>query len=90
MAGDPDGVTVAGLNVHVAPAGNPEQAKLTVELKPYSGVKVRFSDPWPPEFTLRKLGEADRAKVAGGGAPTVSITVVVFVTPPLTPASVRV
>lgn len=35
LAEVPTGVTVAGLKVHVAPAGNPEQAKATVESKPF-------------------------------------------------------
>ncbi len=45
LAAEPEGVTVAGLNEQVAPAGRPEQAKLTVELKPFCGVTVRVTVP---------------------------------------------
>ena len=38
--GAPAGVTVAGVKVHVAPAGSPEQLKDTAEWNPLSGVTV--------------------------------------------------
>ncbi len=41
----PLGVTVAGLKVQVTPAGSPEQAKLTVELKPFCGATVSAITP---------------------------------------------
>ena len=45
VAAAPEGVTVVGLNKQVVFAGNPEQAKLTVELKPFCGVTVRVVVP---------------------------------------------
>jgi hypothetical protein len=45
----PGSVTDAGLNEHDAPAGRPEQVKLTVELKPFCGANVSATDPWPPD-----------------------------------------
>jgi len=54
----PAGVTVVGLNEHVVPAGNPEQAKLTAELKPLVGVTVIVIAPEPPGFRLRTPGLA--------------------------------
>jgi hypothetical protein len=62
----PEGVTVAGLNEQVAFAGNPEQAKLTVELNPFIGVIVRVVDPCEPELTVSDVGEAVKVNVGGG------------------------
>jgi hypothetical protein len=45
LAAAPEGVTVAGEKEHVDPEGNPEQAKLTEELKPFSGVTVSVTVP---------------------------------------------
>ena len=47
-AGAPDGVTVAGKKLHVAPAGSPEvQLNETAELKPLSGVTVALTTICP-------------------------------------------
>jgi hypothetical protein len=62
----PAGVTVAGLNEQETPAGSPEQAKLTAELKPFRGVTVSRTAPCAPEFTVSKFGAAPNAKVGGG------------------------
>jgi hypothetical protein len=37
VAATPESAMFAGLKAQLAPAGSPEQAKVTVELKPYSG-----------------------------------------------------
>jgi hypothetical protein len=54
----PDGATVVGLNEQLAFAGNPEQAKLTVELNPFCGVTVRIVVPCAPELTVIDAGDA--------------------------------
>ena len=46
------GVTVAGAKVQVAPAGRPEQPKVTVPLKPPRAVNVMVSVPVDPRGTL--------------------------------------
>jgi hypothetical protein len=56
------GVTVEGLKVQLAPDGSPEQAKLTVELKPSTGVTVSVTVPWPPDCTVSDVGDAEREK----------------------------
>jgi hypothetical protein len=45
LACAPDGAMLAGLKAQLAPIGSPEQAKVTVELKPYSGVNVSAAIP---------------------------------------------
>lgn len=77
----PDGVTVAGLNEQAAPLGSPEQAKLIVELKPYSGVTVRVASPWLPEVTVSAVGKTLRVTVGGGAELIVREIGVVSVTP---------
>jgi hypothetical protein len=41
----PEGVTVAGLKEQLAPAGNPEHAKLTAEVNPFHANTVRVVVP---------------------------------------------
>lgn len=62
----PDGVTVAGLKEQVTPEGKPEQAKLTVELKPFCGVAVTIDVPLPPASTVSAFGDAANVKLGGG------------------------
>ena len=62
----PEGVTVAGLNVHLTLGCKPVQAKLTVESKPFCGVTVSVTVPWLPEATVSEVGEPAKAKVGGG------------------------
>jgi hypothetical protein len=59
------GVTEAGLNEQLAPAGNPEQAKVTAELKPFCGVRVKVTVPCPPAARLSDVGEPVKVKVTG-------------------------
>ena len=90
VAAGPEGVTEAGLKEQIAPAGSPEQAKLTAELKPYSGVMVSETVPDPPDWTVSEESEAPNVKFAGGALATVREAVVVSVTPALVPATVSV
>lgn len=62
----PEGVTVAGLKEHTAPAGKPEHAKLTAESKPLSGVTVRIAIPPVPELTVSALCEIFNVKLGEG------------------------
>jgi hypothetical protein len=61
----PDGVTVAGLNEQLAPAGSPLHAKLTAELNPPCGVTVSVRFPALPELTLSEFCETLNANVGG-------------------------
>ncbi len=48
-----------GLNDAVTPLGSPEADKLTLPLKPLSGVIVMVLVPFVPWTTLRLLGELE-------------------------------
>jgi len=90
VAATPEGVMVVGLKEQVPPTGNPEQAKLTTELKPYFGVTVSVTVPDAPDLTVREEDEAPNVKFAGGALATVSETVVVSTTPALVPSTLSV
>jgi len=62
----PAGVTVAGLNAHVAPTGNPEHAKLTAALNPFAGVTVSIVVAVPPALTESDVDDAANVKVGDG------------------------
>ena len=64
-AAEPDGVTVDGEKMHVAPAGSPEQLKETVELKPFAGVTEIEVVPYCPAVTLDDAG-VDATEKSGG------------------------
>jgi hypothetical protein len=66
VAAVPEGVTVAGAKEHVAPAGSPEQAKVTAELNPFTGVTDSVTVPWSPESTVSDDGEALSVKLGAG------------------------
>jgi hypothetical protein len=55
VVGDPLGVTLTGVKLHVAPKGSPEQANVTAWLKPFkgSGVIVNVVFTLCPTGTLR-------------------------------------
>jgi len=61
----PVGVTVAGAKLQVAPAGKPEQAKDTAELKPLAGVTETVVVPLLPAATVKDTGKAAIVKVGG-------------------------
>jgi hypothetical protein len=63
VAANPEGVTVVGLNEQVAFAGNPEQTKLTAELKPFCGVTVRVTLPCPPDAKVKEEGDVLSVKL---------------------------
>lgn len=52
MIAEPEGVSVAGLNEQVTPTGNPVHPRVTVELKPLSGVTVIVAVPVEPRITV--------------------------------------
>ena len=72
VPGAPLNVTDAGENAHAAPAGNPEQASVTVPLDPPLGVRVSVVVAEPPGATEPEAGLALRLK--SSAAPTVSAT----------------
>ncbi len=67
-------VTVAGLNVHVAPAGSPEQANVVAPLSPPDAVSVMVAEADCPRATVTVLGLALMLK---SGVVGVAFTVVV-------------
>ena len=61
-AAAPDGVTVAGEKLHVAPAGKPPHANVTGELKPFCGVTDTATVPLCPVATVTAAGETPTVK----------------------------
>jgi hypothetical protein len=57
------GWTVAGLKEHAAPAGRPEQEKLTGTVEGFCGVTVSVTVPCPPALTVNAEGDAVRTKL---------------------------
>ena len=66
---------LCGLNAHVAPAGRPEQLKVTGCLNPFSGVTVNVIDPVAPAATVRLELLMESEKSAAGAAVTVTVVV---------------
>jgi hypothetical protein len=62
VAAAPEGVTVDGAKEHVAPAGNPEHAKLTGESNPFCGVTVSVTVSALPALPVSVVGEATSVK----------------------------
>src|SRR5262249_7775449 len=56
-------VVLGGLNDAVTPLGKPEADKLTLSLKPLSGVTLMVLEPLLPWATLSKLGDAKSVKL---------------------------
>lgn len=77
-----------GLNDAVTPLGRPDADRLTLPLKPFTGLTVTVSVPLAPCVILTLFGEADRLK--SGAAFTVRLTVVVCVRLPDVPVIVTV
>lgn len=72
---EPGAGMVAGLKVTVVPVGAPAADNAIALLNPPLIVLVIVEVPWLPWATLREVGEAEIAKLAG--AVTVSVTVAV-------------
>jgi hypothetical protein len=70
-------VVLAGLNDAVTPLGNPEAERLTLPLKPLTGLTVMVLFPLLPCVTVTLDGDAESEKSGTGVALTVSVTVVV-------------
>ena len=69
----PDGVRFCGLKPHSAPAGKPEQEKLTICLNPFSGVTVNERLASPPVATVNDelLIASEKSPVAAAATVTV-------------------
>jgi hypothetical protein len=80
LAGDPAGVTVAGLKLQETPDGRPEQAKLTVLLKPLTGVTVAVVEAEAEPDSVPLAGLMEREK-SGAGAVMVTATALEFDAP---------
>jgi hypothetical protein len=81
-------VVLEGLKLAVTPEGNPEADKLTLLLKPLTGLTVMVLTALVPCTTVKLLGDADSEKL--GGALMMSVTVVLCNRPPLVPVTVKV
>src|SRR6266852_5580524 len=65
---------LVGLNEAVTPLGRPEADKLTLLLKPFSGVTVMVLAPLVPCTIVKLPGEAEREKVGCGATAAVTNT----------------
>jgi hypothetical protein len=77
------------LNAAVTPLGKPDAERVTLPLKPFTGVMVIVLAPLLPCVTVTLFGEAERLKL-WTGAFTVRLSVVVFVNVPDVPVTVTV
>ena len=66
VATPPEGVTLAGEKVHVAPAGSPEHPKVVAEAKPFCGVIEIVTVPLCPGAMVSDGCETEIEKVGGG------------------------
>jgi len=67
-------VVLAGLNDAVTPLGKPDADKLTLPLKPFSGVTVMVLALLAPCAIVTLLDEVESVKFGGGGPGEVSDT----------------
>ena len=86
----PPAVTEVGLNDAVAPAGRPVALKLTFCAEPLVTAVEIVDDPLEPCWTETLVGFALIEKSFGGGAVTVSVTVVLWVAAEPVPVTVIV
>jgi hypothetical protein len=70
-------VVLPGLKDAVTPLGSPDADKLTLLLKPLTGLTVMVLLPVPPWVTETLVGEAESVKFGTAAAFTVSVMVVV-------------
>jgi hypothetical protein len=81
-------VVLLGLKDAVTPAGSPEADKLTLPVKPLTGVTEMVLVPLAPCTMDRVFGEAEREKLGTTAAVTVRETVVELVKVPEVPVTV--
>lgn len=86
----PGAVMVEGLKLTVTPEGTPEAVRVTGELKPPATVVVIWTEPGSFLAIMIDVADAERVKLGGMGAVTVSETVVLWVRAPLVPVMVMV
>jgi len=77
--------TLVGLRVHVKPAGETAEVRVTVPVKPFTGATVIVEMPVDPVLTVTVVGLAVTVKSL-----TVKVTVAVWVSDPLVPVTVTV
>lgn len=75
--GAPLGVTLAGEKVQLDAAGNPLQAKVTGEFKPFTGLMVMVNVAVCPALMVALAGEASMVK-SPLGLPTTRVVVAVL------------
>lgn len=81
-------MTLVGVRVQVKPvAGETDDVKVTVPVKPLTGVTVIVDVPAAPARTVTLVGLAVTVKV---GVPTLKVTVTVCDKPPLVPVTIMV
>ena len=78
-----------GVKVGVTFAGRPLTDSATALLKPFKADVLMVTEPLLPCGIDTEFGEAEMLKL-GWGAVIVSVTLVVWVTPPPVPVAVRV
>lgn len=83
----PEPVMEVGLKEMVTPLPSPEAERLMEELNPPVAAVVTVTEPEDLLATLNEVGEAEREKLADVLV-TVSVTAVVWVTPPPVPVMV--
>lgn len=81
-------VVVAGLKLAVTPEGRPETASLTDPLNPFCACTTIALVPLVPAVRLIAAGDAESVKLGAGA--TVIVIVVVLLSAPETPVTVRV
>ena len=81
-------VVLVGLKTAVTPEGNPEADRLTLPLKPLSGLTVIVLVPLVPWTIVKLLGEAESEKFGGGV--TINVTFVLCTRLPLVPVTLTV
>jgi hypothetical protein len=70
----PDGTTIDGLKLQMTPAGKPEQAKVTGELKPLLGVTFRVAAAGIDFVMVPLAGLIDKEKSGVGAGAIVTET----------------
>ena len=85
---EPGAAMDAGVKLTVTPVGCPVADKATAELNPPEMAVVIVDEPLLPCTTDAEAGDAEMVKSGIGAAVTLSVTVVVCITPPPEPVTV--